>query len=297
MDKEGVHMLKDKVKYFNSEEASEILGVNVSTIKRWTESGKLKCIKTAGGHRKFMMEHLVEFVEKHHKKADRVSIFPIENRKDVELSLMVVKRDYPGLIQYVLEQSLEGNRQAIQIVLNGLYLAKVPLYEIYDALLSPVLVRIGEMWKDGTISISMEHLASQAIKDAMIRLQGVLNIPREKSGTALCMNMSDELHDIPLKMLDHILELRGFRTLFTGQITPSLRLHEIFEKFHPDRVVISSTYIHDIERTRDEFYRICDLAVSFDARVYTAGPGFLQLKPSHPAIERHLNSFEEAYRY
>ncbi|GAB4177983.1 MAG: excisionase family DNA-binding protein [Calditrichia bacterium] len=286
-------MIKEKVKYFNSVEAAEILGVNVSTIKRWTESGKLKCIKTAGGHRKFLMEHLIDFVEHHKKKADQVSIFPIESAKDVELSFHVVKRNYPYLIQYTLDNAFEGNRHNIQVVLNGLYLAQVPLHEMYDQLLSPVLVKVGELWADGTMSISMEHLATQAIKDAIIQLQGILNIPSEKTGTALCLNMSGELHDIPLKMIDHILEVRGYKTLFTGQITPSLRLNEIFEKFHPERVYISSTYIVEIEETREELSRICDLAMSFDAEVYTSGPGFLQLKPNHPAIKKHLNTFEE----
>ena len=31
-------------------DASEILGVNISTLKRWTDNGTLKCTKTAGGH-------------------------------------------------------------------------------------------------------------------------------------------------------------------------------------------------------------------------------------------------------
>ena len=45
--------LNQEVQYYNSQEVAKILGVNVSTIKRWTDEGKLTCIKTAGGHRPY----------------------------------------------------------------------------------------------------------------------------------------------------------------------------------------------------------------------------------------------------
>ena len=41
--------MSTEVQFFNSLEAAKILGVNVSSIKRWTEEGKLECVKTAGG--------------------------------------------------------------------------------------------------------------------------------------------------------------------------------------------------------------------------------------------------------
>ena len=69
--------MEDSIQYFNSEEAAKILGVNVSTIKRWTDEGKLECIKTAGGHRKFLMEHMASFLDQNKKKTEKVNLFPI----------------------------------------------------------------------------------------------------------------------------------------------------------------------------------------------------------------------------
>ena len=56
------------IRHFNSIEVARILGVNVSTVKRWTEEGKLECIKTAGGHRKFLMAHLGDYVKNYKSK-------------------------------------------------------------------------------------------------------------------------------------------------------------------------------------------------------------------------------------
>ena len=60
-------MTKD-IEYYNSQEAARILGVNVSTIKRWTDDGQLECIRTAGGHRKFIMSQLSKFLEANRNK-------------------------------------------------------------------------------------------------------------------------------------------------------------------------------------------------------------------------------------
>ena len=64
--------MESNVNYLNSEEAAKVLGVNVSSIKRWTDEGKLECIRTVGGHRKFLMNHLANFAEKNKKKSSKI---------------------------------------------------------------------------------------------------------------------------------------------------------------------------------------------------------------------------------
>ena len=46
---------------YNSYQVADIIGVNVSTIKRWTSSGKLSCYQTVGGHRKFHLNDIAAF--------------------------------------------------------------------------------------------------------------------------------------------------------------------------------------------------------------------------------------------
>ena len=49
------------MRYLNSKQVADIIGVNISTLKRWTENGTLGCDKTAGGHRKFTMNHIRDY--------------------------------------------------------------------------------------------------------------------------------------------------------------------------------------------------------------------------------------------
>lgn len=280
-----------EVQYFTSQEAASILGVNVSTVKRWTDEGKLRCIASAGGHRRFLIRHLSEFLKDHSTKTSKINIFPIDSEMDLHIAHRILKRDYPFLIDFVLPQSFASRRDLIQHVLNGLYLAQVPLHEIYDFLITPVLHRIGTLWAEGAISVSNEHLATQSIKDAVIRLQGLLQLPSEKLGTALCLNLSGELHDMALKMVDHVLETRGFNVLYTGQVTPIVDLNQVFEKFRPGRLYISSTMVTDPSLAQSELDRCADLCSLHETRMFVGGSGFEIIKP--PVSAKRLYSFSD----
>lgn len=268
-----------------------ILGVNVSTVKRWTDEGKLRCLASAGGHRRFLMSHLAEFLETHNTKTSRINIFPIDSELDLQIAHRIIKRDYAFLIEYLLPQAFECRRDHIQHVLNGLYLAQIPLHEIYDHLVTPVLHRIGTLWAEGAIAVSKEHLATQSIKDAVIRLQGLLQLPSEKKGRVLCLNLSGELHDMALKMVDHLLEVRGFTVLYTGQVTPMVDLESVFEHFRPDRVYVSSTIVTDINISQPELDRCAHLCQQFSAQLFVGGSGFDCLRA--PEGTKRLYTFHD----
>ncbi len=287
--------MNSDIQYFNSEEAAKILGVNVSTIKRWTDSGKLECIKTAGGHRKFLMKQLADFLARNKKKMSKANLFPLENETDLQISYHIMKGHFGYLIDHVEEQAFACNQAQIQHVLNGLYIGQYPLHEIYDKLVTPVLYKIGDLWEAGKISVIEEHFASQAIRDSVVRLQGIIRLPSEKSETVLCLNLSSELHDIALKMVEHVLESRGLRALFSGQITPLFKIEEVFEQYRPERVYLSSTVVADTQAGQIEFDEICRICEQYEAKMYVGGQGFDILNFDHLVVEKRMFRFEEVY--
>lgn len=284
-----------EIHQFNSQEVAKILGVNVSTVKRWTDEGKLECVKTVGGHRKFLLHHLAHFLKDHRRKTSQVNLFPLEDETDLLISHSVLKGNFDFLTTFLYEHALLCDRSRVQQVLNGLYLGQYPLHKIYDRLITPVLYTIGKNWEDGNITVTEEHLASQTIRDSMMRLQGIIKTPTEKSGVALCLNFPLELHDIALKMVDHVLEARGFKILFSGQVTPIVQLEEVFRKVQPDRVYLSSTIVDDIDMVQQELDRLADICQSFNSKFFVGGSGLDKLNLSHPAIEQRLFTFEDVF--
>jgi len=277
----------------SSIDVAKILGVNVATIKRWTDSGKLDCVKTAGGHRKFFLRHLAAFAMEHEKYAQRLSLLPLDNQDDLDLSHQILRADYSTLIPHVLDRATECDQAAVKTVLNGLYMVNHDLAGIYDDLLAPVLHQIGALWAAGKLSVSEEHLASQTIRDGIIQLQDIVIRDEQTAGKAFVLTLSDELHDIPSKMVQHILEARGYQVLYSGQKTPAGETQEVFKSFHPDRVYLSTVYVEDESAARVEFQELQDLCETFGAELYVGGAGVdILVTPSSKPFTR-LKNFKE----
>ena len=90
-------------KDLNTKQVGNLFGVDESTVRRWALSGKIKCISSAGGHRKFSYNDIVEFA----------------NKKGIELNISEEQKDFkpssviPEIVGYSLKQdykSVEGLR-------------------------------------------------------------------------------------------------------------------------------------------------------------------------------------------
>jgi len=277
----------------SSPEVARILGVNVATVKRWTDAGKLKCVKTAGGHRKFSMKQLAAFAKTHEKYAQRLSLVPLENAAERQLSQEILEADFEALVPVVLENAIACNQEKVQMILNSSYMVHQDLAVFYDDLLTPVLHRIGQMWIDGELTVSEEHLASQVIRDSIVRLQDVVNHADYK-GKSFVITMSEELHDIAAKMTQHILEQNGYKVLFSGPQTPVMDAEKIFTSFSPDRVYLSSAYNEDVESAQKELEELVYLCKKYGTDLYAGGGGLNQLELSHLTDDIHfLFSFRE----
>ena len=54
---------REGTRWVNLSRACEILGVNESTVRRWADSGQIRCFRTPGGHRRFAEGDLFALTE------------------------------------------------------------------------------------------------------------------------------------------------------------------------------------------------------------------------------------------
>lgn len=70
-------MIEDK--FISISQASELLGVHINTLRRWTDGGKIKCSKTIGKHRKYLLSEILSLqgkeVENNNLNEDVVAIY------------------------------------------------------------------------------------------------------------------------------------------------------------------------------------------------------------------------------
>jgi excisionase family DNA binding protein len=53
-------------RFYSTADIARLLCVDASTVKRWSDSGRLQCYRTIGGHRRFSIEQIREFITNNH---------------------------------------------------------------------------------------------------------------------------------------------------------------------------------------------------------------------------------------
>jgi Predicted site-specific integrase-resolvase len=119
------------MKYLNSREVSGILGINISTLKRWTESGKLGCEKTAGGHRKFTMQHIREYYKSHPNRS-RGDFLSLKSKEHKAVYGLINQQKYKQLSTKLADASLDANESTVDTIINGLYMNGTPIADLFD---------------------------------------------------------------------------------------------------------------------------------------------------------------------
>ncbi len=282
-------------KVFNSIEAARILGVNVSTVKRWTDSGKLDCMQTPGGHRKFLMKHFDAFLKAQPRHAGNVSM-PLGIGTFAERTNHLIQSgDFEELQPILQHAALSADRDEIQLILNGLVLVQYPIYVIFDKLLTPVLHSLGDLWDQGKLSIMEEHVASQLIRDCVVELQDIAAVPVTSSNPALCLSFEDDQHDIAIKMVQVVLLSTGTSVISTGHRTPVGELERAIQRYKPGKIYISATFIEKQKEMAQKFESAVEICSRHKIPLFVGGQGMSHLKTEPNDGYQRLNTFEDVY--
>lgn len=267
------------MKYLNSKEVGLIMGVHVSTVKRWTDAGKLPCYQTPGGHRKFILSHINEFLAKNKKKSKKVNVVELEGIKDRKLIQNIEHGEYKKLIPVFLEQALNADGDRLKTTLTGLYMKQYFIHEIYDTLVLPVMVLIGEMWANNEISVAEEHLATNTIRNAVNTLGETLERKDYKENSyLLSLAISGDEHDLPLIMTKQILEVNGIPVINCGSNTPAKSIKNLLEKFQPDKIILSLTYVENEQLAKQELNYLFEISSDYQVIIYVGGSGLHYIK-------------------
>jgi excisionase family DNA binding protein len=291
-----------KGNYLNSIEAANLLGVNVSTIKRWTDSGKLNCIQSVGGHRKFLMKHINEYLKNHSKDRKNITVLPYDSTEHRQLNHLIQHHKIDELKEYLLRYAIESKYNEVTMIIIGLALSQYPIFKMFDELVTPVLHKIGELWERGKLSVAEEHIASDIIRDSLLQIREIAILPNDEKEKVFCFALDDDQHDIALKMIQILLEQRGFDVFFSGQSTPAESIEKLISIHKPSRVYLSSTYFDEnwsdeqIEAKNSELLLIYDYSKKYNFDLYIGGQAFDHLFVNYDFVKQRLFSFEEIFK-
>ena len=280
------------MRYLSSKNVAEILGVNISTLKRWTDNGTLTCTKTAGGHRKFTMQNIRDF-HKSQESVGKNTNLGIENRDHKKIYNLINKSDYEGLSTMLADASLESDDLTVSTIITGLYLKGIKVEDICDKVIEPGSMIVENALRQGYLS----HLETFVSRKMITRATEALNQNKPNGSfngkTALCVNFEDNLPDLGVVMSEIVLRHSGYNVLNSGSHAELGDLKTIIKKKNVDLIVFylcdmqccMATVKDNIQKTEDQTEIIAKLANSLGVKVIFGGQGLGFL----PSVKNHTD--------
>jgi excisionase family DNA binding protein len=269
----------------STRQVATLLGVGEATVKRWADAGEIDCFRTPGGHRKFRLRDVTAFVsERGYQTAGPLppTLPPGAN----ELG--------PAAVGFFEQAALRGDAPALVGQLSLLRLRGIELPELFDEVAAPALHRVGDSWAQQKLSVAEEHVASQAVIEAIARAQPLAEPPGEPirlaRGVAIVAAVAGELHDIAARMSACLLRARGFEVLAPLAQTPARDLAELILRSRAALVALSSTVQSEIS---EQIAMAFAAAKQVGGRVVVGGAAMRRLKL--PAEVRLLTSQRELW--
>ncbi len=254
----------------STRDVAELMKVTETTIKRWSADGDLPCVKTPGGHRRYRMPDVLRFAEDRRYPLSGVRPPVMVGVDSDMLEFGVFKRDFRTISRLLLERALKGERAEILELLTYLVKHQVSIASLGDDVVRPALAEIGRLWTAGQIEIDHEHVASQALLEAIIRLSPDLPRKPDNGWTALCACAEGDHHEIGLRILCYALESEGWRVHYLGANTPFNTLRSRIATARP-RLVCLSMSVPASATTLRELRSVGELARSLDAAFLLGG--------------------------
>ena len=208
--------------------AADLLGVHASTVKRWAEEGALKATKTDGGHRRFTLQDVLSGAHERGIPTFLDPFHPWESNVWTAIQAGAKKGDFTRLSSLGLAWLRQGETE----LLGRLFFEmgrrdEIPFTTFLDEAISGFMSKVGEEWLGGRLQVGEEHMATEMILEALIRLR----FARESSGrpplepqgrrpVAVVGAAEGEFHALGAQAVRAILEGDGWKVYYLGSNVP-----------------------------------------------------------------------------
>ena len=213
-------------KLITTTQAAEIVGVGVSSIKRWADEELIRTVRTPGGHRRLDLDDLLSFIARGNESNTAT---PAKNAlvqkkaEDQDWAEIFLRSDHHSLMSNLLAaRSRLGSWAKVATVVGG------GLHEV------------GLRWRAGTISIYEERIASQRLATALASVH--YSMPQSPNSRVCLLACAEgELHTLGLSLLRLVLSESGWSSLWIGEHTPMTEICKTVDASDVDMVAISAT--------------------------------------------------------
>lgn len=222
---------------------SEMTGVPSPTLRAWERRyGIPTPARTASAYRLYSDRDVAMVRKLRDLCANGMSIAEaarvVKTSEDGAAMLMAPDGDpFVVAAQRLIDAILAFDARSIEReVARAQYLG--PSTAVFERVFSPVMRRVGELWREGQLSVAQEHLASSCIGDT-VRAMARLTNPDDATRLVLLACFAEEDHVLPVYGVSLRLASWGIATITLGVRTPPEAVAEAVQRLRPTGVGLS----------------------------------------------------------
>lgn len=253
----GVHMAEV---LFTTHDVAKILRVDKSTVKRWTDDGKLKCTRTIGGHRKFRSEDLYSFINENNYGQHALQRLPQMMSDEMIINSIIQKKEYNVLHSVCFSAAVKGKKQEIIALFNETLNAGLSIAELFDNIVNPTTKKLGHLQNQSKLTISEFHLAHNVLASAITQLNGTISKQPRNFKTIVCATIDDSKNEIELAALVTMFEVHGYTALNLGDHISAEAISQFLTATKPFAICLFSSFSNDVDALITELMKVADSA-------------------------------------
>ena len=218
-------------------------GVSAPTLRAWERRYQIpQPQRTASAYRLYtdadveQVRRMRDLCAAGHCAAQAASLV----RQQVPLAGDAVVQDPLQIMRNtLLEATLQYDEAGLQDCLRQVLTAG-PASLLYEEVIAPVMVRVGELWSCGELSIAQEHLLTQHVETCLRNLLQLVQ-PVDATRVVLLGCLAGEHHTLGLYGVGLRFAGWGYRVVHLGARLPPEALQQAVAHVHPQLVGLSSS--------------------------------------------------------
>jgi excisionase family DNA binding protein len=245
----------DESPYLSTMQAAAVLGVSVSTLKRWVDAGVLPAHRTAGGHRKLLRAEVLVLARQGALPRGHWAALSAASSVDQGADLEAATAALRGAL-------LRGDGSEVTAIIRGAYRSGAPIELLGDRVIAPVMASVGHDWETARIDVWQEHRGTQLCAAALYDLKDELEARAERNRPAAVGGAPEGDPYLLATVLAQLVLLdAGWEAVQLGPNTPLTSLAKAVSGLRPRLVWLSVSHLVDtagfVESFRD-FYRMAE---------------------------------------
>lgn len=250
-------------------QVAQAIGVSESSLKRWCDRGLLTTVRTAGGHRRLALDHVVQFLRQSGHALVRPELLGLPSNTGQGGTISARARDQ---IRDVL---IAGDEDSCRRIVFDLYMAGLTVSEICDRVLAGAFHDIGDRWSCGEAQVYQERRACDLCLRILAELRSVIPAAQETAPLAIGGAPECDPYMLPTAMVEVVFRQLGWRAQSLGSRLPMTTLLAAVRDACPQIFWVSVSHIDDEQRFVDE-YRAFYQQVSSEVAVVVGGRALVQ---------------------